>query len=162
VLHLKGQGIKARALLRDAIQHETQAFCLSSQVKEYRQELCKQNRTLARCLLGLGDHAGAAEAAAEVVRFTDTPDQDGYLAAYFLAQCLALVGKDAALAPAAQQAARRRYAEDAIARLRRIDPSKLSRFKPLESDPDFAPLRDHPDFKKEASRWHNELARRKP
>jgi serine/threonine protein kinase len=149
----KDQPAEARQQLQAAISHEEQALRHTPTSKPYRQWLCRENKSLGRALLALNDHVGAAAAAAEVVRYSDAPDRDGYLAASLLARCAASAGRDPALGERDKQQARQRYGAEAIALLHRLDPRKLPRVKALDREAVFAPLRNLPDFKQEVRRW---------
>jgi hypothetical protein len=69
---------------------------------------------LAETLLRLGEHAGAAEAAAEMCRvFPDRPF-DQYNAACFLARCVALAASDPGLGMEKREELARTYASQAV------------------------------------------------
>jgi tetratricopeptide (TPR) repeat protein len=114
----------------------------------YRQAFCYHRELLAATLLELGDHAGAAVAAADLARIAFEPANDAYKAACFLARCIGLAQKDKALPQVQRQELARSYGDQAVQTLRQALAKGYKDIAHLQKDKDLEPLRDRDDFKK--------------
>ncbi|HLJ98243.1 MAG TPA: hypothetical protein VKU02_34105 [Gemmataceae bacterium] len=61
---------------------------------DFRQALCNNRAMLTETLLGLGDHAAAADTAAQRIQAATDPANDVYNAACFLSRCAPLAKQD--------------------------------------------------------------------
>jgi tetratricopeptide (TPR) repeat protein len=138
----------ARRLLEEAEPYLKKALDANPRHPFYREVYSDTRRVLAATLLELGDHAGAAEAAADLARVAFDPAGDAYKAAGFLSRCIALAAKDAKLPEARRPELAREYADRALAALRQAVAGGHRDAAQLRKDPALDPLRDRADFKK--------------
>jgi hypothetical protein len=102
-----------------------------------------------RTLLRLGDHAAAANAAAEASHKAAPTEPIHFYGAGVLARCVPLAQQDKALAADERDALAQNYGDQAIALLRQSLHSKpRPTAEQLRTDPYLAPLRARADFRK--------------
>jgi hypothetical protein len=109
---------------------------------------CNNRQLLAATLLDLGDHAAAAEAAADLGRVAFHPAEDAYKAAGFFARCMPLAQQDDNLPQAQRQELARSYGDRAMEALRQALANGYKDITHLQKDRDLDPLRPRDDFKK--------------
>jgi tetratricopeptide (TPR) repeat protein/tRNA A-37 threonylcarbamoyl transferase component Bud32 len=114
----------------------------------YQQALRDQTEYLAEARLLLGKHAEAAEVAAELPAVFRTRGDDYFLAAELLARCATLAKSDPRLSEAERRSAGVRYADRAMAALKRgVEVGCKDARQRLEKE-SFEPLRGREDFGK--------------
>jgi len=139
----------ARKLLEQAIEH--QAFALKSNPRHpvYPLFLANHYRSLAEVLIRQGEHARAAETAAEAPRLFPDKWQEWIRAASYLANCIPLAEKDLRLSEKERRAVAQSYAKRAVRALSEAvargcpdlpEHAKSRVFDPLRSREDFAEL----------------------
>jgi tetratricopeptide (TPR) repeat protein/predicted Ser/Thr protein kinase len=152
--HLAGLLIKrdeakeALPHLREAVRNERAAMKLAPGQAAYQQSLGNYSLTLVEALVHLKDHAGAAQAAAELSKDAPAAWKGYHLAAGLLARCIPLAARDASLPAPKQQELAQQYGDQAMGLLsqaqkqgfKSADYLKTADFKPLESRPDFKKL----------------------
>jgi tetratricopeptide (TPR) repeat protein len=123
---------------------------LEANPKDHTYRLFYRNNvwTLADCCLGLGDHVRLATTAQELARFRYDPASDTYRAGCFLSRCASLAGKDPQLDEAKRKEFAQRYADQAVALLRRAVARGYKNVAQMRGDPELKPLRDREDFQK--------------
>ncbi|MCI0459454.1 MAG: tetratricopeptide repeat protein [Gemmataceae bacterium] len=105
----RGEPEKARALVVDAIHHRRIAWKANPQQPNYREALAEEYVDLARALVELRDHAGAAEAIAEMLSLRPERWKSYFHAAGLLQRCAALATNDVQLAEAERKGLARTY-----------------------------------------------------
>jgi hypothetical protein len=114
----------------------------------YREFFCENRQLLAATLLDLGEHAVAAEAAADLVRVAFTPADDAYKAAACFARCIALAEKDTKLPQDRRKELARSYGDRAMEALRQAVANGYKDIAQLQKDKDLDALRRRDDFQK--------------
>jgi tetratricopeptide (TPR) repeat protein len=102
---------EARKLYDQAIRHQRKALRLNPRHPLYRQFLRNHYWRLAEVLLHQGDHAGAAEAAAELPRVFPGDQAEWSRACGFLAACVQRAQRDPQLTAQARRAAVQAYVQ---------------------------------------------------
>jgi tetratricopeptide (TPR) repeat protein len=148
----------ARQLLDEARPHLQVALDANPRQPYYREVFCDHRLQQAATLLGLGDHAAAAVAAADLARIAVRPAADAYKAASYFARCMPLAERDAKVPLSRRQELVRSYAEQAMAALRQALSNGYKDIAHLQKDKDFDPLRSRGDFQTQLA----ELAKDKP
>jgi tetratricopeptide (TPR) repeat protein len=152
--HLAGLLIKrdeAKAAvphLREAVRNERAAVRLAPGQAAYQQSLGNYSLTLVEVLVHLKDHAGAAQAAAELFKDAPAAWKGYHLAAGLLARCIPLATQDGSLPGEKQKELAQQYGDQAMGLLNQAqkqgfksaDYLKTADFKPLESRADFKEL----------------------
>jgi hypothetical protein len=138
----------ARRLLEEAEPHLRKALEANPRDPVYRAVFCDIRRELAATLLELGEHAGAAEAAADLARVAADPAGDACKAAGFLSRCIPLAEKDAKLPEARRKELAKSYADRAMEALRQAVAKGYKDAAQMKKDPDLDPLRGRDDFQK--------------
>jgi serine/threonine-protein kinase len=138
----------ARRLLEAAEPYLHKALEANPRDPFYRAVLRDCRQELAATLLDLGEHAGAAEAAADLARVAADPAGDAYKAAGFFARCVPLAGKDAKLPEAQRKELAQSYGDRALEALRQALAKGYKDAAHMKKDPDLDPLRGRDDFKK--------------
>jgi tetratricopeptide (TPR) repeat protein len=141
-----GNPAEARPFLEQALPHHQAALRGNPRHPGYRNYYRNNRWLLCQVLLQLADHAAAAATAEELARFGYDPIGDCYNAACYLANCVALAEKDGKLSPAQRTELAGRYAERAVALLRRSMQAGWKDAAHLKKDPDLDPLRQRQDF----------------
>jgi hypothetical protein len=111
-------------------------------------EVYHENRELLTAtLLDLGEHAAAAEAAADLARIAFGPANDLYKVAGFLARCIPLGHRDAKLAEAKREQLAQTYADRAMELLRQAVARGYKSSAHMKMVTELEPLRGREDFK---------------
>jgi serine/threonine protein kinase len=138
----------ARRLLEQAWPHLQEALKINPRHAAARLVSCKNRQLLSVTLLDLGEHAGAARAAAELLRAACDPAADAYRAACVFSRCAPLAERDARLAEARRKELARSYQDQALAALRQALARGFKDVAQLEKGKDLDPLRAREDFRK--------------
>jgi serine/threonine-protein kinase len=138
----------ARRLLEEAEPYLQKALDANPRNPSYRGVLRECRRELAATLVELGEHAGAAEAAADLARVAYEPAGDAYKAAGFFAHCIPLAEKDEKVPEARRKELAKSYGDRAVEALRQAVAKGYKDADHLKKDPDLDPLRGRDDFQK--------------
>jgi serine/threonine-protein kinase len=138
----------ARRLLEEARPHLQRALDANPRQPYFRGAFCENRQLLAKVLLELGEHAGAAEAAADLARVAYEPAGDAFKAAGFLSRCIPLAAKDTQLPEARRMELAKSYGDRALAALRQAVARGYKDADHLKKDKDLDPLRGRDDFQK--------------
>jgi serine/threonine-protein kinase len=139
---------EARQRLEEAQPHLQAALAAYPSNPTCRKWFCQNRQRLAATLLELGDHAAAAEAAADLARMAVHPADDAYQAAGFFARCIPLAQQDSKLPQAQRQELARAYGDQALEALRQALAKGYKHTANLKKDKDLDPLRPRKDFQK--------------
>src|SRR5262249_9653415 len=143
----EGRPEEARALAERAVQHQLAALKLLPRHPAFGRALAGHYRVLAEALVRLGDHAAAAQTAAERPRPSPPDEAVGRFWAGILARCIPLAEQDSTLPAKNREALAKTYGDQAVGLLRlgfqRESGVSLDR---LKADPNLAPLRPRADF----------------
>ena len=139
---------EARSHLLKAIPHVQAALKPNPKHPDYRQALRNQYRDLAKTLVNLKDHAGAARAAADLLQASRQTKDDFYLAAYYLVQCMTLVETAPKMSDDQRKQVGLAYGEEAIKLLIQAKKLGLADLDGILAQSMFQPLRRHPSFRK--------------
>src|SRR5262249_21101066 len=139
---------EARSHLLKAIPHVQAALKPNPKHPDYRQALRNQYRDLAKTLVNLQDHAGAARAAADLLHASRQTKDDYYLAAYYLAQCMTVVETAPKISDDQRKQVALAYGEEAIKLLIQAKKLGLADLDGILAQSIFEPLRRHPSFGK--------------
>jgi serine/threonine-protein kinase len=145
--HLKRHE-EERRLLEKAIEHQRHSTSRAPQVALYRRRLATSYTALTETELAAGRPAAAVSAAQERGKLWPSDPKIQYLVGVDLARAAALVGKGQPTLSADEQAQRDRYAEFAVATLRRAVGCGFRDRQRLQTDRALEPLRDREDFRK--------------
>jgi serine/threonine-protein kinase len=140
--------LSARRLLEEARPSIEAALGVNSRHPFYLAIFSEHRRILALTLLDLGEHAGAAAAAAELARVAFDPAGDAYKAAGFLSRCVPLAEKDAKLPEARRQELARSYGDRALEALRQAVAKGYKDAAQMKKDTDLDAVRGRDDFQK--------------
>jgi tetratricopeptide (TPR) repeat protein len=143
-----GDAAEARQLLVRAAQHHQAAVTQLPDHPAYRTALRSHDRTRADVFLRLRDHAAAADAAEALARHAVDPAADAYNAARRLAYCATLAASDPGLPEADRAEVAGRYADRAVALLRRAAASGYRDATYIKRDDFLDPLRGRDDFRR--------------
>jgi hypothetical protein len=113
---------------------------------DYRRSCRNILTALIQANAGLGDRAGAKQAAETLRDLGWDPAADPYAAACALAQCVPIVEKDDTLDAAERQAEIEFYADQAMSLLREAVAKGYKNFSQLKTDKNLDPLREREDF----------------
>jgi serine/threonine-protein kinase len=138
----------ARRLLGDAEPYLHKALEANPRDPFYRGVLRECRRELAATLLDLGEHAGAAAAAADLARVAYEPAGDAYKASAFLSRCVPLAEKDTKLPEAKRKELAKSYGDRALEALRQAVAKGYKDAAQMKKDPALDPLRGRDDFQK--------------
>ena len=139
--------IEARRLLDLAIRHQQLARRSNPVHQEYRMWLANHYALQGDVALSVGDHAKAAESATGLAT-TGVKMEDAFDAAGQLAQCVALVAKDASLTPEQKQKKADEYTEQSVKLTREAFVRGYKDADGLMKNTNFAPLQERADFRK--------------
>jgi serine/threonine-protein kinase len=162
LLHARRQYAAARQLLEQAHPYLHKALDTNPRHPVYRMCFCENRQLLAGTLLELGEHAAAAEAAADLARVAFKPADDAYNAACFFCRCIPLAEHDANLPEARRQELAKSYAEQALATLQQACANGYKDVGHLQKDKDLDPLRNRDDFKKLLAELEKAMTKEKP
>jgi len=101
---------------------------------------------MAEALIGLNDHAGAAEAAGQFLQIATEPPRDAYTAAGLLASCARLAAQDERLPEAERQKLATSYGDRAMTALREAVTKRAKEVAGVKTDAALDPLRPRTDF----------------
>jgi tetratricopeptide (TPR) repeat protein len=135
-------------LLEEARPHVQAALDANPRHPRYRTVFCEHRQLLAATLLDQGDHAGAANAAADLARVAAEPAADARKAAGHLARCIPLAEKDGKVAETRRKELARSYGDRSLAALRQAVAHGFKDTAGLKKDRELEPLRGRDDFKK--------------
>jgi tetratricopeptide (TPR) repeat protein/tRNA A-37 threonylcarbamoyl transferase component Bud32 len=138
----------ARRLLEDARRHLQKALDANPRNPFYRAVLRENRQLLATTLLELGEHAGAAAAAADLALVAREPAGDAFKAAGFFARCIPLAEKDTKLSEVRRKELAKSYGDQAVEALRQAVARGYKDAAHLKKDRDLDPLRGRDDFKR--------------
>jgi hypothetical protein len=113
----------------------------------YRRFLRDHYVVLADTLVHLGKHGDAVRAAAKLAEVFPEDPNGAYLAARYVANCLALVEKDETLSPAGREELARTYRAQALAFLHQAVRNGYTDLSRLKGDPALSPLRPSEEFR---------------
>jgi serine/threonine protein kinase/tetratricopeptide (TPR) repeat protein len=136
----------ARRLLAEALPHHQAALKAVPHHAHYRRFYRTNRWRLAETLLGLKDHAGAAEAAREFLEAAVEPPRDAYTAAGLLAGCVRLAAEDEHLPESERQALAVSYGDRALTALRQAIKLGAEEVEKMKTDNTLDPLRHRADF----------------
>jgi hypothetical protein len=152
----QGRLAEARQNLEKAVRHQRAALELYPSRRALARLLGSHYEALAETLVRLGEHAAAAQAAAELPLCFPAGASKFRQAAGFLARCVPLAQQDQTVLAEKRDALAKAYGDQAMLLLR-----KGLRQKPgydaelLKKDPDLASIRSRPDFQD----WVREVER---
>jgi tetratricopeptide (TPR) repeat protein/predicted Ser/Thr protein kinase len=146
--HMRRDTTAARQLLEEARPHTDKALEAGPSWPYYKEVFRDHRQLLAVLRLQVGDHASAAEAAAELARVAPEPAKDAYNAASFFSRCIMLAEKDRQLSEARRQELAKSYGDQAVQTLRQALAKGYKDIAHLQKDKDLDPLRPRPDFQK--------------
>jgi tetratricopeptide (TPR) repeat protein len=138
---------EALDLTRRAITHQRAALAVNPRHDVYRSFLRNHYWMLAELQLMRGEHAEVAAAARDLAGVFPKSVLDRYRAAILTARCIPLATKDAKLDNVQRRRLVETYAVQAVANLHEAVRNGYSNPGRLADVPDFAPLRERPDFK---------------
>jgi serine/threonine-protein kinase len=143
----KGRLTDARRDAEQAVSHQRAALRLLPGQPEFGDRLRRAYGVLTETLLRLGDHAAAAETAAELSRHFPADEPVHRSVARLLARCVPLAARDQALSHEKREVLSRAYGDQAMTLLRKglLHPARPSP-EELKSDPHLAPLYPRADF----------------
>jgi serine/threonine-protein kinase len=139
---------ESRQLLQQGLVYINAAMKAAPDQTYYKGTFCENRQLAAANDLDLGEHAPAAEAAAELARVAFKPADDAYNAACLLARCVPLAEKDAKLSEAKRKELAKSYSDRAMETLRQAIGKGYKDVANLKKDTDLDPLRPRGDFKK--------------
>jgi tetratricopeptide (TPR) repeat protein len=136
----------AAALLTEAQPLLLAALKANPQHPGYRRFCHTHLSTACNVLTHLGDHAGLAATAAELIQLNFLPARDRYEAACYLARCVPLAERDDRLPGPDRQPLARQYADRAMGYLQDAVRHGYQDAGRLKAEPDLEPLRSRGDF----------------
>jgi serine/threonine protein kinase/tetratricopeptide (TPR) repeat protein len=144
----RGEFAAAAALLEKAGTHLRAALAKWPKDRGFRESYRDQLVALAQSRFGLADHARVAAIADELARFGYEPPTDNYNAACFLARCVTLAGKDAALPEAKRKELAQSYSQKAMTLLHQAVAQGFKDVALMKKDADLESLRKRKEFQK--------------
>ncbi len=142
----RGDLREARALLERAIGLQRAALKRVPKDPMVPGFLAEHYRTLAEALLRGGDHAAAAQAAADLAGVAPERPDGSYQAACLLGRCVRALPKDQTLADAKRQELTQSYGDQAARLLREAVQRGFKDLEKMKTDGDLEPLRGRTDF----------------
>jgi serine/threonine-protein kinase len=139
---------QARRWLEEAQQHLQQALKANPRHPEYRQFYRGQLQVSVKCHAGLGDTAGAEQAANRLRDLGGLPATDAYDAAVALARCVPIGEKGEQPNPEALEKQKQFYADKAMTTLQRAVAAGYKDAANLRKNTDLDTLRSREDFQK--------------
>jgi tetratricopeptide (TPR) repeat protein len=146
----------ARRLYESALPYHRAALTANPDHPAYRTVYRNNRWQLAETLLGLRDHAAAAESVAEFLRHATDPPHDHHTAAALLAGCVKLAAQDERHTDVERQALTTAYGDRATAALRRAVELRAEEVVKMKTDPLLDPLRSRDDFKTLLAEWEKQ------
>jgi serine/threonine-protein kinase len=140
--------VEARQLLQQGLDYINTAMKAAPDQAAYRLTFCENRQLAAAVFLDLGEHAPAAEAAAELARMALKPADDTYKAACLFSRCVAVAEKDTKMPEDKRKALTKSYSERAMETLRQAVEKGYKDVANVKKDADLDPLRSRDDFKK--------------
>jgi len=138
----------ARELLEQARPHHEAALKANARHVTYRQFYRNNLLAISTSLLGLGDHAAAADTARKLAELAFEPIVDRYNAACIFSRCVRLAEKDTKLPEARRKELVKSYADQAMGLLRQAVAKGYKDAAHMKKDTDLDPIRNREDFKK--------------
>jgi serine/threonine protein kinase/tetratricopeptide (TPR) repeat protein len=138
----------ARRILEEAVPYQQAALKASPDYPANRRSYRLNRWAMADALLGLNNHAGAAEAAEQFIQLAVQPPRDAYIAAGLLAGCARLAAQDERLPEAERHKLATSYGDRAVASLRQAVAKKAKEIAGVKTDSVLDPLRPRTDFQK--------------
>jgi tetratricopeptide (TPR) repeat protein len=138
----------ARQHLAEALVHHRAAFQRDPGNAEFRERLLLTWQAIVQLRLRLGQHAEAANGAAEVLGLSAGGKEDYYAAARAVALCATLAEQDTRLPPSERREVAQGYTDKAIALLHEAVSRGFRDSQRLKTDPKLGVLRSRPDFRK--------------
>jgi tetratricopeptide (TPR) repeat protein len=143
----RGRLGEARQNFEKAIRHQRLALKLSPGQPSFTRALGYRLSALAEVLVGLGEHAAAAQVATEIPRCFPADGQAAGRAAEILAQRMSLAAQDQATSAAKREALANTYGDQAVALLKQgLQQDPAADAEKLKKEPQFDSLRSRPDF----------------
>jgi tetratricopeptide (TPR) repeat protein len=139
---------EAQKHLERARPHHEAALRADPRNIKYRRFYCNNLLALSVSLLGLGDHAAAAETASKLAQCTFDPRADSYDSGCLLSRCIPLGEKDTRLSESKRKELVKTYADQAMDRLRQAVKAGWKDAAHMKKDTDLDPLRGREDFQK--------------
>jgi serine/threonine protein kinase/tetratricopeptide (TPR) repeat protein len=133
-------------LLEEALPHHEVALRAAPRNPNFRAYYGNNRHNLASSLLQLGDYAGAAAAAEQLLQIGVDPAKTSYMAACFLSRCTTLAEKDSKLEADQRKQKAESYTQKAIAALRVALQNGYKDVEKLRKDEDLDALRARKDF----------------
>jgi serine/threonine protein kinase len=161
VLRFRKELSSARKLLEQALSHHQAALKVNPRHPQYRAVFCDSRAALAGTLIGLREHAAAADTALQLVEAATDPAKDVYKAASFLSGCVPLAEQDTQISEVQRVQLAKNYEDRAMATLRQATENGYKDIAHLKEDKDFAPLRSRQDFKQLCAELERKEARPK-
>jgi serine/threonine-protein kinase len=146
LLRKRSDLVEARRLLDEAVGYLQAVLKVKPRDPTARNLLSNHYSRLADTLVRLGDHDGAARAAAELPRGMPDRWRDYHEAAQFLARCVPLAEIDGQLPHAERQDVARGYSARAVQILQEATHKRIADAGQLRNDPALDPLRSREDF----------------
>jgi serine/threonine-protein kinase len=137
---------EASKLLEKTALHHAEALRLNPKHPLYRESLRNDYRFLAQTYLDLGKHAEAAARAAHLPQVMPEGWQEYYRAASYVARCIPLAEKDAALTLERRKELVGTYGEQAVRFLKEAAQRGFSNPRGLQEDSALSVLRSRRDF----------------
>jgi serine/threonine protein kinase len=138
---------QAQQLLEEALPHLETALRSSPRNPTYRSYFRDNRQTLATILVDLGEHAGAARTAKQLLQSGVDPANDAYNAACILAKCVPLADKDTQLAEGKSKEMAQTYSDQALAALQKSVQNGFKNTAHMKADKDLDSLRSRKEFK---------------
>jgi tetratricopeptide (TPR) repeat protein len=138
---------EALDLIRQAIAHQRAALDVNPRHDVYRRFLRNHYWMLSDLRLMGGEHAEAAAAARDLADVFPKSALDGFRSAVLTARCIPLAAKDAKLDDEQRRRLAEMYAVQTVGYLQQAVRNGYTNPRQLADVPEFAPLRERPDFK---------------
>jgi serine/threonine protein kinase/tetratricopeptide (TPR) repeat protein len=138
----------ARQLLEEAEPHHRAALRAKPRDPNYRQFFRNNRWWLGQTLVDLGDHAAAADVAAQLTQAAVDQRVDVYNAACIWARCADLAGRDPRLSEAQRQERAKAPGDRAMAALRQVVQNGYEDVAHMKKDSDLDALRPRSDFQR--------------
>src|SRR5262249_30682011 len=144
----QGKLDEAEQLADRAIGHQRAALKANARNPVYREFLSNHYAVLADIQVRRGQHARAAETAAELARLRTDNAEDAYDAACILVKCVKAAEQDQKTAEDMRKGLHDRYTDRALGLLREAMKRGYKDIEHMKKDDDLASLRANPDFQK--------------
>jgi hypothetical protein len=114
----------------------------------YREAYRTHTAIMAEVFGSLSDHAGAADAADELVRFGYEPAEDAYTASWIIARCVGLAEDDRRLSKIDLEVLKKSYSDRTMAHLHSAVRHGFKDVARVKKEKAYQPLRPRDDFRK--------------